>query len=61
MQGMPAAAEEVDAIRDCALAELTGARIHLRMFRRGRDRRRTSREKERTRSDMRSSRRITGH
>src|SRR5213080_1914864 len=29
MGGMPAAAEEVDAIRDCALAELTGARVHL--------------------------------
>src|SRR3989440_3913118 len=29
MRGMPAAAEEVDAIRDCALAELTGARVHL--------------------------------
>ncbi|HYV23699.1 MAG TPA: dihydroorotase [Pyrinomonadaceae bacterium] len=29
MRGMPAAAEEVDAIRDCALAELTRARIHL--------------------------------
>src|SRR5713226_6145938 len=27
--GMPAAAEEVDALRDCALAELTGARMHL--------------------------------
>jgi dihydroorotase len=29
LRGMPAAAEEVDAIRDCALAELTGARAHL--------------------------------
>src|SRR5216117_2113274 len=29
LRGMPAAAEEVDALRDCALAELTGARIHL--------------------------------
>lgn len=29
LRGMPAAAEEVDAIRDCALAELTGARVHL--------------------------------
>ncbi|HXI22477.1 MAG TPA: dihydroorotase [Pyrinomonadaceae bacterium] len=29
LRGMPAAAEEVDAIRDCALAELTGARMHL--------------------------------
>jgi dihydroorotase len=29
MGGLPAAAEEVDAIRDCALAELTGARMHL--------------------------------
>jgi dihydroorotase len=26
---MPAAAEEIDAIRDCALAKLTGARVHL--------------------------------
>jgi dihydroorotase len=29
LRGMPAAAEEVDAIRDCALSKLTGARIHL--------------------------------
>src|SRR5437868_6388642 len=29
MRGMPAAAEEIDAERDCALAELTGARVHL--------------------------------
>ncbi len=29
LRGSPAAAEEVDAIRDCALAELTGARVHL--------------------------------
>ena len=29
LRGVPAAAEEVDAIRDCALAELTGARVHL--------------------------------
>jgi len=29
LRGSPAAAEEVDAGRDCALAELTGARIHL--------------------------------
>ncbi len=29
LRGMPAAAEEVDALRDCALAELTGARVHL--------------------------------
>ncbi len=29
LRGIPAAAEEVDAIRDCALAELTGARVHL--------------------------------
>jgi len=27
--GMPAAAEEVDAERNCLLAELTGARVHL--------------------------------
>src|SRR5207302_10735964 len=27
--GLPAAAEEVDAERDCLLAELTGARLHL--------------------------------
>src|SRR3989442_8162920 len=27
--GVPAAAEEVDALRDCALAELTGSRVHL--------------------------------
>ncbi len=29
LRGMPAAAEEVDALRDCALAEVTGARLHL--------------------------------
>ena len=29
LKGMPAAAEEVDAVRDCVLAELTGARVHL--------------------------------
>lgn len=29
MRGIPAAAEEVDAERNCLLAELTGARLHL--------------------------------
>jgi len=29
LRGIPAAAEEVDAERDCLLAELTGARMHL--------------------------------
>jgi dihydroorotase len=29
LRGQPALAEEADAIRDCALAELTGARVHL--------------------------------
>ena len=29
LRGMPAAAEEIDAIRDLLLAELTGARVHL--------------------------------
>ncbi|HEY8227801.1 MAG TPA: dihydroorotase [Pyrinomonadaceae bacterium] len=29
MRGIPAAAEEVDAVRDCVLAKLTDARIHL--------------------------------
>jgi dihydroorotase len=29
LRGMPAAAEEVDALRDCLLARLTGARVHL--------------------------------
>ncbi|HYR74247.1 MAG TPA: dihydroorotase [Pyrinomonadaceae bacterium] len=29
MRGMPAAAEEIDAQRNCLLAELTGARLHL--------------------------------
>src|SRR5436309_4377001 len=29
LRGMPAAAEEIDALRDCALAELSGARVHL--------------------------------
>lgn len=29
LRGTPAVAEEVDALRDCALAGLTGARVHL--------------------------------
>ena len=29
LKGMPAAAEDVDAVRDCELARLTGARLHL--------------------------------
>ena len=29
MRGIPAAAEEIDAERNCLLAELTGARVHL--------------------------------
>ncbi|HZE72870.1 MAG TPA: dihydroorotase [Pyrinomonadaceae bacterium] len=29
LRGMPAAAEEVDALRDCLLARMTGARVHL--------------------------------
>jgi dihydroorotase len=29
LRGMPAAAEEVDAERNCLLAEMTGARVHL--------------------------------
>jgi dihydroorotase len=29
LRGMPAAAEDVDAVRDCVLARLTGAKIHL--------------------------------
>src|SRR5215213_6456130 len=29
LRGIPALAEESDAARDCALAELTGARVHL--------------------------------
>ena len=29
LRGMPAAAEEVDAERDCALADMTGAQVHL--------------------------------
>ena len=29
LRGLPAAAEELDAARDCALAGLTGARVHL--------------------------------
>src|SRR5918994_460195 len=28
-RGVPALAEEIDAMRNCALAELTGARLHL--------------------------------
>ena len=29
LRGIPAAAEEMDAVRDCVLAKLTGARVHL--------------------------------
>ena len=29
LRGMPAAAEDVDAVRDCVLARITGAKIHL--------------------------------
>src|SRR5436309_2130454 len=29
LRGIPAAAEEMDAVRDCALADLTGARVYL--------------------------------
>ncbi|MBA2339913.1 MAG: dihydroorotase [Pyrinomonadaceae bacterium] len=29
LRGIPALAEEADAMRDCALAEVTGARVHL--------------------------------
>lgn len=29
LRGVPALAEELDALRDCALAQLTGARVHL--------------------------------
>lgn len=29
LRGMPAAAEEVDAVRDCLLAKLTGAKVHI--------------------------------
>ncbi|MBA3712279.1 MAG: dihydroorotase [Pyrinomonadaceae bacterium] len=29
LRGIPALAEEIDAMRNCALAELTGARVHL--------------------------------
>ena len=29
LRGMPAAAEEVDTVRDCVLAKLTGARVHI--------------------------------
>ncbi|MDQ3819575.1 MAG: dihydroorotase [Acidobacteriota bacterium] len=29
LRGIPAAAEEMDAVRDCVLADLTGARVHL--------------------------------
>lgn len=29
LKGIPAAAEEMDAVRDCLLAKLTGARVHL--------------------------------
>jgi dihydroorotase len=29
LRGMPAAAEDMDAIRDCVLAKLTGASVHL--------------------------------
>jgi dihydroorotase len=29
LRGMPAVAEELDAVRDCLLAKLTGARVHI--------------------------------
>lgn len=29
LRGMPAAAEDVDVVRDCVLAQLTGARVHI--------------------------------
>lgn len=29
LRGMPAAAEEVDVVRDCVLAKLTGAKVHI--------------------------------
>jgi len=29
LRGMPAAAEDVDVVRDCVLAKLTGAKIHI--------------------------------
>jgi dihydroorotase len=29
LRGMPAAAEDVDIVRDCVLAQLTGAKVHL--------------------------------
>jgi dihydroorotase len=29
LRGMPAAAEDVDALRDCVLSKLTGAKVHL--------------------------------
>ena len=29
LRGMPAAAEDVDAVRDCVLARVTGAKVHL--------------------------------
>jgi dihydroorotase len=29
LKGMPAAAEEVDVVRDCVLAKLTGAKVHI--------------------------------
>ena len=29
LRGMPAAAEEVDVVRDCVLANLTGAKVHI--------------------------------
>jgi len=29
LRGMPAAAEDVDVVRDCVLAQLTGAKVHL--------------------------------
>jgi dihydroorotase len=29
LRGMPAAAEDVDVVRDCVLAKLTGAKVHI--------------------------------
>ena len=61
LKGMPAAAEEVDAVRDCELARLTGARLHLaHVSTRGRDRSCASRERRWAWMSPAKSRRITG-
>ena len=55
LNGIPAAAEELDAVRDCALARLTkGARTFGARFDKGRARRRAARERRGNQRYLRS-------